>query len=126
MRGSALQSARRLLQQGDSAGLTQLAERVLSGSLASSAGSVASPAGGLSKADLRCFRTLAQDYRLVLERAWGSEASALQQVCSAHLDVQLQGPPCQALNQLRAYTGTHRAQSPGQQSAQEALQLGAA
>lgn len=80
MRGSALQSARRLLQQGDSAGLTQLAERVLSGSLASSAGSVASPAGGLSKADLRCFRTLAKDYRLVLERAWGSEASALQQV----------------------------------------------
>ena len=82
MRGSALLSARKLLQ-GDTAGLSQLAERLVSGSLASSAGCVGSAAGSLSKADQRLLRTLAQDYRVVLERAFGSEASALQQVWSS-------------------------------------------
>ena len=75
------QSARRLLLQADASGVSALAERLVSGSLASSAGSaVAASSGALSRGDQRLLNTLSSSYRLVLERAFGSEASALQQV----------------------------------------------
>ena len=81
MRGSAVRSARTLLQ-GNSAELGQLAERLASGSLASasSAATAAAASAGFSGKDLRSLRTLARGYRQLLEQAFGSEGSALQQV----------------------------------------------
>ena len=83
-----MRSARTLLQ-GNPTELGLLAERLASGSLASAStgASAAAAAAGFSRKDLRSLRTLARGYRQLLEQAFGSEGSALQQVqlvvCSA-------------------------------------------
>ena len=78
-----MRTARSLLQ-GSSSEFGLLAERLASGSLASasSASAGAAASAGFSKADLRTLRTLAREYRQLLEHAFGSEGSALQQVLS--------------------------------------------